>query len=228
MSTRIVEVRQNILRKNDLLARALRSRFDEAGVYVVNLLSSPGSGKTALLQQTLSALGARRSVAALVGDLATERDADRLRTSGAPVRQIMTGTVCHLDAEMIESALADWDLSSLDLLFIENVGNLVCPASYDLGERVRVVMLSATEGEDKPLKYPSIFNTADLVLITKIDLALATGFDVEQALANIETVRPGVEVLETSARSPLGLAAWLKWLEARVSSDHAARSASRA
>jgi hydrogenase nickel incorporation protein HypB len=231
MSPRIVEVRQNVLRKNDVLARSLRSRFEAAGVFVVNLLSSPGSGKTALLQQTLSALGARRSVAALVGDLATERDADRLRTSGAPVRQILTGTVCHLDAEMVERALADWDLSSLDVLFIENVGNLVCPASYDLGEHVRVVMLSVTEGEDKPLKYPSIFNTADVVLLTKIDLALATGFDVEQALANIETARPGAQVIETSARSPMGMAAWLDWLEARASADwvaHAARSTSPA
>jgi hydrogenase nickel incorporation protein HypB len=228
MSPRIVEVRQNILRKNDLLARSLRSRFEDAGVYVVNLLSSPGSGKTALLQQTLSALRARRSVAALVGDLATERDADRLRTSGAPVRQIITGTVCHLDAEMVERALVDWDLSSIDVLFIENVGNLVCPASYDLGEQVRVVMLSVTEGEDKPLKYPSIFNTADVVLLTKIDLAPATGFDVEQALANIETVRPGVQVIETSARSPFGMAAWLEWLESSVSSGGAARLASRA
>jgi hydrogenase nickel incorporation protein HypB len=231
MSPRIVEVRQNILRKNDVLARSLRSRFEDAGVFVVNLLSSPGSGKTALLQQTLSALGARRSVAALVGDLATERDADRLRTSGAPVRQIITGTVCHLDAEMVERALVDWDLSSLEVLFIENVGNLVCPASYDLGEQVRVVMLSVTEGEDKPLKYPSIFNTADVVLLTKIDLASAAGFDVEQALANIETTRPGVQVIATSARSPMGMAAWLEWLEARASTDrvaHAARSTSPA
>ncbi len=225
MSPRIVDVRQNILRKNDVLARALRTRFEDAGVFVVNLLSSPGSGKTALLQQTLSALAARRSVAALVGDLATERDADRLRTSGAPVRQIVTGTVCHLDAEMVERALVDWDLSSLDVLFIENVGNLVCPASYDLGEQVRVVLLSVTEGEDKPLKYPSIFNTADVVLLTKIDLALATGFDVEQALANIETTRPGVQVIETSARSPMGMAAWLEWLEARASADRVADAA---
>lgn len=231
MSPRIVDVRQNILRKNDVLARALRSRFEDAGVFVVNLLSSPGSGKTALLQQTLAALGARRSVAALVGDLATERDANRLRTSGAPVRQIITGTVCHLDAEMVERALADWDLSRLDVLFIENVGNLVCPASYDLGEQARVVMLSVTEGEDKPLKYPSIFNTADVVLLTKMDLALATGFDVGHALANIETARPGVRVIETSARSPTGMAAWLEWLEAGASAGgaaHAARSTSPA
>jgi hydrogenase nickel incorporation protein HypB len=225
MSPRIVEVRQNILRKNDVLARSLRSRFEDAGVFVVNLLSSPGSGKTALLQQTLSALGARRSVAALVGDLATERDADRLRTSGAPVRQIITGTVCHLDAEMVERAVLDWDLSSLDVLFIENVGNLVCPASYDLGEQVRVVMLSVTEGEDKPLKYPSIFNTADVVLLTKIDLAVATGFDVKQALANIEAVRPGVRIIETSARSPMGMTAWLEWIEARVTADRVADAA---
>jgi hydrogenase nickel incorporation protein HypB len=228
MTPRIVEVRQNILRKNDLLARSLRSRFDAAGVCVVSLLSSPGAGKTALLEQTLSALRSQRSVAALVGDLATERDADRLRTSGAPVRQITTGTVCHLDAEMVDRALTGWDLSNLDLLFIENVGNLVCPASYDLGEQVRVVMLSVTEGEDKPLKYPSIFNTADLVLITKSDLASVAGFDRAQALANIEAVRPGIQVLETSARNRVGLAQWLDWLDATVSSRAAgsARSAS--
>jgi hydrogenase nickel incorporation protein HypB len=230
MSPRIVEVRQNILRKNDLLARSLRSRFDDAGVSVVNLLSSPGAGKTALLERTLSALSGRRSVAALVGDLATERDAERLRTSGAPVRQITTGTVCHLDAEMVEGALADWDLSSLDLLFIENVGNLVCPASYDLGEQARVVMLSVTEGEDKPLKYPTIFNTADVVLITKTDLVSATGFDIDQARTHIEAARPGVPVLETSSRSQTGLSQWLDWLEARTGAPRtrATRSASLA
>jgi hydrogenase nickel incorporation protein HypB len=217
MNPRIVEVRQNILRKNDILARTLRSRFDNAGVFVVSLLSSPGSGKTALLEQTLTALRPERSVAALVGDLATERDAARLRNSGAPVRQITTGTICHLDAEMVDRALTDWDLSSLDTLFIENVGNLVCPASYDIGEHVRVVMLSVTEGEDKPLKYPTIFNTADLVLITKMDLAQATEFDLEQAMANLETVRPGVRVLTTSARSRSGLATWLDWLKGTAS-----------
>ncbi|HEX4959549.1 MAG TPA: hydrogenase nickel incorporation protein HypB [Thermoanaerobaculia bacterium] len=209
MPSRIVEVRQGILKKNDLLARDLRLRFEAAGLFVVNLVSSPGAGKTTFLQATLEALQPQRRVAALVGDLATERDAERLKRSGAPVRQIVTGTVCHLEAEMVGSALADWDLPALDYLFIENVGNLVCPASYDLGENLRVVLLSVTEGEDKPLKYPTIFSGADLAILTKMDLADAVGFDREEALRNIQEVRPGLEVLETSARSGQGMGAWL-------------------
>jgi hydrogenase nickel incorporation protein HypB len=206
---RIVEVRQNILKKNDLLARELRERFQKADVYVVNLVSSPGAGKTALLEETLRALQPRYKVAALVGDLATDNDAQRLARSGAPVRQITTGTVCHLDAEMLDRSLADWDLAALDFLFIENVGNLVCPASYDLGEHLRAVLLSVTEGEDKPLKYPTIFNGADLALLTKIDLADAVGFDRAEVLNNLREVRPGLEVIETSARTGAGMAEWL-------------------
>jgi hydrogenase nickel incorporation protein HypB len=213
MMPRIVEVRQNLLRKNDLLAQSLRARFAEAGVFVVSLVSSPGAGKTALLQRTLSELRVAHRVAALVGDLATDRDAERLRESGAPVRQITTGTVCHLDAQMVGTALADWDLSALDLMFFENVGNLVCPASFDLGEHVRVVLMSVTEGEDKPLKYPTIFNTADVVVVTKIDLAEAAGFNRDEALANIQRARPGVPVIETSARTAGGFANWFAWLD---------------
>src|SRR5579862_9749431 len=155
MSTpRLVEVRKNVLKANDLTARALRQRFREAGVKVVSLVSSPGSGKTAFLEKTLTMLQPRYRVAALVGDLATENDAARLRRSHAHVEQIITGTVCHLDASMVEHALEGWDLTALDLLFLENVGNLVCPAAYDLGEDLRLVLMSVTEGEDKPLKYP--------------------------------------------------------------------------
>jgi hydrogenase nickel incorporation protein HypB len=209
LQPRIVEVRQNILKKNDLLARELRERFQKADVYVVNLVSSPGAGKTALLEETLRALQPRYKVAALVGDLATDNDAQRLARSGAPVRQITTGTVCHLDAEMLDRSLADWDLAALDFLFIENVGNLVCPASYDLGEHLRAVLLSVTEGEDKPLKYPTIFNGADLALLTKIDLADAVGFDRAEVLNNLREVRPGLEVIETSARTGAGMAEWL-------------------
>ena len=212
MQPRIVEVRQGVLKKNDLLARELRERFRAAGVYVVNLVSSPGAGKTALLERTLTELNSQCRVAALVGDLATDNDAQRIGRSGARVRQITTGTVCHLDAEMVAGALADWDLASLDILFVENVGNLVCPASYDLGEDLRLVLLAVTEGEDKPLKYPTIFNGADLALITKIDLAEAVEFDREQALRNLRAVRPGLEVLETSARTGAGMAAWLERL----------------
>jgi hydrogenase nickel incorporation protein HypB len=213
MQSRIVEVRQGILKKNDLLARDLRQRFAAADLFVVNLVSSPGAGKTTFLQATLTALQARCHVAALVGDLATERDAERLKQSGAPVRQIVTGTVCHLEAEMVGSALDGWDLAALDVLFIENVGNLVCPASYDLGESLRVVLLSVTEGEDKPLKYPTIFSAADLAILTKMDLAGAVGFDRAEALRNIQEVRPGLEVLEISARTGQGMESWLGKLD---------------
>lgn len=213
MTSRIVEVRQHVLKKNDAVAARLRARFQEAGVFVASLVSSPGAGKTAMLESTLRALAPAGRVAALVGDLATDRDAERLRASGVPVRQITTGTVCHLDAEMVAAALVGWDLAALDYLFIENVGNLVCPASYDLGEHLRAVFLSVTEGEDKPLKYPSIFNTADVAVITKTDLADAVGFDGAEALRNIAAVRPDLPVLELSARSGEGMSAWLAMLE---------------
>jgi len=217
MQPRIIEVRQGLLKKNDLLARDLRQRFLEAGVFVASLVSSPGAGKTAFLEATLAALQPRHRVAALVGDLATDRDAQRLARAGAPVRQIVTGTVCHLEAEMVGRALDGWDLGSLDILFIENVGNLVCPASYDLGEGLRVVLLSVTEGEDKPLKYPTIFNAADLAVITKIDLAEAVGFDREEAHHNLHEVRPGLEILETSARTGQGMEGWYAFLEQHLS-----------
>jgi hydrogenase nickel incorporation protein HypB len=206
---RIVEVRERVLKQNDLLARELRKRFQEAQVRVVSMVSSPGSGKTTLLEKTLAALSSTWRVAALVGDLATENDALRLRRSGAPVRQITTGTVCHLDAAMVSNALEGWSLTDLDVLFIENVGNLVCPSSYDLGEDLRVVLLSATEGEDKPLKYPTIFNSADMAVITKIDLAAAAEFDRDTAYRNIQQVRPGMRVLELSAKTGAGMDGWL-------------------
>lgn len=213
--TRLVEVRQRILKQNDLTARALRQRFQTAGVTVVSLVSSPGSGKTALLENVLGRLRTRYRVAAVVGDLATDNDAQRLARSQTPVRQITTGTLCHLEAEMVAAAIADWALEDLDFLFIENVGNLVCPASYDLGEELRVVLLSVTEGEDKPLKYPSIFNTADAALVTKIDLAAAVEFDREIAMKNIQAVRPGMMVFEVSAKTGQGLDEWLAYLEKR-------------
>lgn len=209
---RLVEVRQKVLKRNDLLAQALRDRFRAAGVYVVSLVSSPGSGKTAFLEKTLSLLTPHRRVAALVGDLATDNDAVRLARSTAPVRQITTGTICHLDAEMIEKALDGWQLEDLDLLFIENVGNLVCPASYDLGENLRAVLMSVTEGEDKPLKYPAIFNTSDLAIITKTDLEQAVEFNREAAERNIQAVRPGLEVIFASAKTGDGLDTWIQRL----------------
>jgi hydrogenase nickel incorporation protein HypB len=205
-----------VLKHNDVIARQLRSSFADAGVFVVSLVSSPGAGKTQLLEQTLRALshGGER-VAALVGDLATDNDAARLARAADKVRQIVTGTVCHLEAEMVRTALAGWELADLDFLFIENVGNLVCPSSYDLGEDLSVVLMSTTEGEDKPLKYPTIFNTADVAMITKSDLAEATGFDRATALASIERVRPGMTVLETSARQGDGMAQWIAFLQSR-------------
>jgi len=218
-TTRLVEVRTRILKQNDTVARELRADFGRAGVLAVSLVSSPGSGKTMFLEQTLKLLRQRYRVAALVGDLATENDARRLSRADVPVRQIITGTVCHLEAEMVRRALADWSLGDFDLLFIENVGNLVCPATYDLGEGLRAVLFSVTEGEDKPLKYPTIFHTADLAIITKCDLAAAVEFDREAALANIQAVRPGIPVLEVSAKSGQGIDAWLEVLDARYADD---------
>jgi hydrogenase nickel incorporation protein HypB len=209
---RLLEVRKNVLKQNDIVARALRERFRAAGTYVVSLVSSPGAGKTTFLENTLTLLRPHYHVAALVGDLATENDALRLARSGVPVRQITTGTLCHLEAAMIEHALEDWSLGQLDLLFIENVGNLVCPASYDLGEDLRLVLLSVTEGEDKPLKYPTIFNSADAALITKIDLATAVEFDELAANANIQAVRPGMSVFKVSAKSNEGMDKFLQFL----------------
>lgn len=219
MQPRIVELRQNVLKQNDVLARELRARFTAAGVYVINLVSGPGAGKTALLEATLTAMRDQHRVAALTGDLATDNDARRLARSGAPVRQISTGSVCHLDAQMIDNALRDWNLAELDFLFVENVGNLVCPASYDLGEALRVVLLSVTEGEDKPLKYPTIFNSADLAILTKADMADAAGFARESAYENIRNVRPGMPILETSSRTNAGVREWVATLEAARASS---------
>jgi hydrogenase nickel incorporation protein HypB len=220
MTTRIVELRRGILKKNDELAAALRERYSRAGALVLNLVSSPGTGKTAFLELTLRRLTqAGAKAAALVGDLETDNDARRLAASGAPVRQINTHGICHLDAEMIAKHLDDWarvengvELEDLDYLFIENVGNLVCPSSYDLGEKIRVALLSVTEGEDKPLKYPTLFNSADVAAITKIDIAEPCGFDRELALHNLNEIRPGIRIFETSAKTGAGIDTWLEYL----------------
>jgi hydrogenase nickel incorporation protein HypB len=212
---RLIEVRKNVLKQNDLLARALRERFREAGVFVVSIVSSPGSGKTTLLERTLAQFRCECRVAALVGDLATDNDAARLARAEVPVKQITTGTVCHLEAAMVEHALNGWDLADIDCLFIENVGNLVCPSSYDLGEDLRLTLMSVTEGEDKPLKYPTIFNTADATVITKIDLAAAVEFDAKAAYQSIQSVRPGMQVFEVSAKSGQGMDKWLQFLRSQ-------------
>jgi hydrogenase nickel incorporation protein HypB len=222
--TRLVEVRKQVLKQNDIDARALRDRFQAAGVFVVSLVSSPGSGKTAFLEKTLTVMQPQFRVAALVGDLATDNDAQRLARSQAPVRQITTGTVCHLEAEMVRTTLEGWELRNLDYLFIENVGNLVCPATFDLGEELRLVLFSVTEGEDKPLKYPTIFNTADIAIITKIDLADAVEFDRSAAYENIQSVRPGMKIMEVSAKTGEGMSQWLKFLASQRSAIAAEKS----
>jgi hydrogenase nickel incorporation protein HypB len=224
---RLVEVRKNVLKQNDLAARALRERFPAAGVFVVSLVSSPGSGKTMFLEKTLTLLRQNYRVAALVGDLATENDAVRLARSRAPVKQITTGTLCHLEAAMVQAALEGWALNQLDFLFIENVGNLVCPSSYDLGENLRLVLISVTEGEDKPLKYPTIFNSADVAVVTKMDLAPAVEFDWHAAYGNIQAVRPGMQVLKLSAKSGDGMDEYLGFLTERLHELRATAAASK-
>ena len=228
MTTRIVELRKGVLKKNDELAHGLRERFEDAGLMVLNLVSSPGTGKTAFLERTLRELRLTgEKPAALVGDLETDNDAKRLAASGAPVRQINTHGRCHLEAEMIGDHLEGWKLDDYDYLFIENVGNLVCPSSYDLGEAVRIALLSVTEGEDKPLKYPTIFNSADAAIITKMDLAVACEFDRELAHKNLNEVRPGIPVLEVSSKTGAGFPEWLAFLARRRSETVAARAAHR-
>jgi hydrogenase nickel incorporation protein HypB len=209
-------VNRAVLAHNDRLAERNRGYFQASGTLVLNFLSSPGSGKTTLIQKTIERLKPRLRTGVIVGDLATDRDAARLRASGAPVVQITTGTICHLDAEMVARALGKLDLRSLDLLVIENVGNLVCPAAFDLGEALRVVLLSVTEGEDKPLKYPPVFHSADVVIVTKMDLAGAAGFDREAALDHLRRISHHARIFELSARTGEGLEAWCDFLAQRT------------
>jgi hydrogenase nickel incorporation protein HypB len=208
----IVEVEKALLGQNARFAEQNRALFQRAGLLVLNLVSSPGSGKTALLERTLSELSGQLRLAVQVGDLRTDNDARRLHGRGAPVVQIVTGGVCHLEASMVARALEKFDLGQLDVLIIENVGNLVCTASYDLGEDRRVVLFSVTEGEDKPLKYPTIFRNADLVLITKMDIAQAVGANLEEMHRNIERAAPRARILELSARTGIGMQAWYDYL----------------
>ncbi|USN98008.1 MAG: hydrogenase nickel incorporation protein HypB [Phycisphaeraceae bacterium] len=221
MKPRILEVRTKILKKNDEIARAMRARFGVSGVYVVNVVSSPGAGKTGLLTRVMTELSRDMTVVAVVGDLATEHDAARLAESGCEARQISTGTLCHLEADMVEKAIEGWSLDGIDVLFIENVGNLVCPQGFDLGEDLRLLLFPVTEGEDKPLKYPTLINTCDAVAISKMDLAVAVGFDLETAKANTEKARPGVAVFETSARTGAGVDELAAFLRERVAAKRA-------
>lgn len=210
-----VEVEKKVLNENQILAEQLRERYRQQGILCVNLISAPGSGKTLLLEKTLERMDQRTRVAVLTGDLQTENDAQRLARFGFPVKQIVTGGTCHLDARMVEKHLADWNLENIELLIVENVGNLVCPSSYDLGEDAKIVLLSTTEGEDKPLKYPSIFFKSELMILTKIDLLPYVPFKSDVAKENARRVHPQMEILEVSSTTGEGLDAWMNWITGR-------------
>ena len=210
-----VPLEKKVLKENDRIAAELRERFQANGTLCVNLISSPGSGKTSLLERTLQRMTDSLRVAVLTGDIQTENDANRLKRFGFMVKQITTGGTCHLDAKMIERHLEDWKLEDIDILFVENVGNLVCPSSYDLGEEAKIVLLSVTEGEDKPLKYPSIFFKSELAVLTKTDLLPYVPFNIDLAEENARRVHPGIEILRVSNTSGDGLDQWLAWLEQR-------------
>lgn len=221
--TRTIEVQRRILDQNDSLADGLRRRFAAAGTVVVNVVSGPGSGKTELLARTMTDLSGELSMAAVTGDLATENDAQRLSASGSPARQILTGTMCHLEADMVAGALEGWDLATIDVLFVENVGNLVCPGTFDLGEDLRVLLVATTEGDDKPRKYPTLTRTCQIGVINKIDLADAVGSDLDSIEAALREVQPGIEVLRTSARTGEGVGAWYDLLRESVRSKSGRR-----
>lgn len=223
--SRLIRLEADILGKNARYAAANRDRFTAQGILALNLVSSPGSGKTTLLCRTLEAIGADYPVAVIEGDQQTSQDADRIRATGAPAIQINTGKGCHLDGHMVGHALDHLAPAAGSVLFIENVGNLVCPAAFDLGEGARVAILSVTEGEDKPLKYPDMFASADLVLVNKVDLLPYLDFDVDLAIAHMRRVNPRVRVLKVSARSGEGMGAWLDWLRAARGMALAAQSA---
>ena len=206
---------RKVLSENDRIAARLREGFLDRRIFCLNFISSPGAGKTSLLERTLERLSPNERVALLTGDIQTDNDARRLARFGFPVKQITTGGTCHLDARMIERALADWPLDSLDMLLIENVGNLVCPSSYDLGEAAKVVVLSVAEGEDKPLKYPAIFFKSELLILNKTDLLPYVSFDLGKARAHALQVHPGMDIVELSCTSGAGLDDWMKWLGRR-------------
>ena len=211
-----VPLERKVLGENDRIAAALREEFQRHGIFCLNLISSPGAGKTLLLERTLEGFAPGRRVAVLTGDIQTDNDARRLARYGFPVQQITTAGACHLDARMVERHLANWDLSSIGLLLIENVGNLVCPTSYDLGEDAKVVILSVAEGDDKPLKYPGIFHRAELLVLSKIDLLPYVPFDIAAARDNARKVNPAIEILEVSSTTGAGLDSWRAWLDRRA------------
>jgi len=210
-----VPLEKKVLSENDRIAAGLCARFREHGILCLNLISSPGSGKTSLLEKTLETLPQSERVGILTGDIQTDNDARRLARFSFPVKQITTGGTCHLDARMIERGLEGWCLEDLDLLLIENVGNLVCPASYDLGEAAKIVVLSVTEGEDKPLKYPSIFFKSELLVLNKVDLLPYVPFDIAAAEENARRIHPGMDIVRVSCTTGDGIQQWLVWLEQR-------------
>jgi hydrogenase nickel incorporation protein HypB len=211
-----VDVGRDVLQDNTRNAQANRERFARAGIYVLNLMSGPGAGKTTLLERTVGALNPRMRLAVIAGDLETRRDADRIGRHGVPVVQINTGGACHIEAHQIARAAEQFELSEFELLIIENVGNLVCPAEFDLGEHDKVMMLSCTEGHDKPAKYPLMFREARAMLLNKMDLLPHTNFDVDAAIADARALNPGIEVIKLSALTGEGLEAWFDWLESRI------------
>ncbi len=212
----VVTVKRRALAANDEAADSLRNRFREAGTLVVNLISSPGSGKTTLLEATIGRLADRCRSAVIEGDIETERDADRIRALGVPAHQVLTGGACHLDARQIATALDTADLLPADILFIENVGNLICPTTYDLGEDFKVAVLSTTEGDDKPFKYPAIFARADVTVVTKTDLLPYLPFDLEAVFEQLATLNPTGTVVQTSSVTGEGIDAWIDLLLARL------------
>lgn len=219
-----IKVMTNILDKNDQVSDALQKQFLEAGILVVNLLGSPGCGKTSLLENTIGALKDKLSVAVIEGDLFTAKDAERIEQHGIPVVQINTGGGCHLDAAMISSALECLDLTALDVIIIENVGNLVCPAEFNIGEDSKVTVLSIAEGDDKPLKYPLIFKQASAVILNKVDLLPYTNFNMQAAIKDITSIHPGVNLFHTSCSSGAGLDDWYNWLIEQVRIKRARRA----
>ncbi len=221
---RLIEIETGILAKNDLYAQANRARLAERSILAVNLVSSPGSGKTTLLCKTIEALGGQ-PLGVIEGDQQTQNDADRIRATGARAVQVNTGKGCHLDGHMVGHAMDHLDLAPGSLLFIENVGNLVCPAAYDLGEDGKVAILSVTEGEDKPLKYPDMFTAARLAILNKIDLAPHCDVDLDLYEANLRRVNPGIEILRLSARTGEGMADWIDWLRAQLADKAAPEAA---
>ncbi len=217
--TEKIPVNQKLLSENDLIAARLREQFDLRGIVALNLISSPGSGKTTLLEKTIGALKDKYRLALIAGDVQTENDANRLiRAGGSIVRPIVTRGACHLDARMVERAVDSIDLDEIDLLFIENVGNLVCPAGFDLGEKMKVVLMSTTEGHDKPLKYPAVFRRASVVVINKIDLLGLSDFDLDCARRNAQEVNADLTIFEISCRDGRGLEKWYGWLTTLIES----------